>query len=66
MSFSGKQDGRAAKEYISCITEAVKEKCTAIIASTHFMSLLTDGSQARKSGADKEMVLVRVERNGKF
>ena len=28
------------------------------------MSLLSDGSQARKTNSDKEMVLVRVERNG--
>ena len=29
------------------------------------MSLLSDGSQARKTKSDKEMVLVRFEKNGK-
>ena len=29
-----------------------------------FMSVLTDGSQARKTGSDKEMVLIRTERAG--
>lgn len=29
-----------------------------------FMSLLTDGSQARKTGDDKEMILTRIEKNG--
>ena len=30
------------------------------------MSLLSDGSQARKTKSDKEMVMVRFERNGKY
>lgn len=59
-----KHDHRAAKEYMSCIAEAVTEKCAVILASNNFMALLTDGSQAKKTGDDKEMVLVRTERNG--
>ncbi len=35
-----------------------------ILGSTHFMSLLSDGSQARKTGKEKELVLIRCERNG--
>ena len=34
------------------------------MASSHFSSLLSDGSQARKTGSDKELVLIRVERGG--
>ena len=60
----GKDDHRAAREYISCIAQAVLEKCVAIVGSRNFMSVLTDGSQAIKTGADKEMVLTRVGRNG--
>lgn len=30
------------------------------------MSVLTDGSQARKTGSDKELVMVRTERAGKL
>ena len=62
----GKHDGRAAREYISCISEAIKEKCAAIIGSKDFISVLTDGSQPRKTGDDKEMVLLRVEHDGIF
>ena len=29
------------------------------------MSLLTDGSQARKTGSEKQMVLIQTERAGK-
>lgn len=47
-----------------CISEAVREKCAVILASAHFMSLLSDGSQARKIGREKELVLVKTERNG--
>ena len=28
------------------------------------MSILSDGSQARKTGKEKELVLIRCERNG--
>ena len=44
--------------------EAVKEKCAVILGSTHFMSLLSDGSQARRTGKEKELVLIRFKRNG--
>ena len=40
------------------------EKCQALLASKDFFGILTDGSQARKTGDDKEMVLVKVEHNG--
>ena len=38
--------------------EAITEKIAIIFVSTHFMSVLTEGSQARKTGSDKKMVLV--------
>ena len=59
-----KEDGRTGREFVHCIAEAVKEKCAVILGSTHFMSLLSDGSQARKTGKEKELVLIRCERNG--
>ena len=61
----GKHDGRSAREFITSIYKAVTEKVAVILASKHAMSLLSDGSQARKTNADKELVLVRVERHGK-
>ena len=61
----GKDDCKATGEYFDAISKAVIEKVAAIIASKNAMSLLSDGSQARKTKSDKEMVLIRVERNGK-
>ena len=36
-----------------------------MLASANFFALLSDGSQARKTRKEKEMVMIRVERNGK-
>lgn len=60
-----RQDDKAAREFISLIVEAVKEKHAAILASSNFMTLLIDSSQARKTGSEKEMILIRTERAGK-
>ena len=63
---TGKDDHHTAYEFVSSINEAVIEKCAVILGSADFMSLLTDGSQARKTGHEKEMFLVRTERNGLY
>ena len=60
----GKDDHRAASEYMKAIVEAIKEKVAVVMGSTHFFDLLSDGSQARKTGSEKELVLIRVERGG--
>lgn len=44
---------KAAREYIHCIANAIREKCAAVIARKHFMALMSDGSQARKTGSEK-------------
>ena len=59
----GEHDHRSAKVFISCISDAVAEKCAVILSSKHFMSILSDGSQARKTKSDKETVMVPFERN---
>lgn len=61
---TGHQDTKAAREFIHFIAESVREKCAVILGSSNFMSILTDGSQARKTGSDKEMVLIRTKRAG--
>ena len=61
----GKDDSKATGEYFDVLCKAVTEKVCAIVASENAFSILSDGSQARKTTADKEIVLVRVERNGK-
>ena len=60
-----KDDSKATGEYFDVLCKAVTEKVCAIVASENAFSILSDGSQARKTTADKEIVLVRVERNGK-
>ena len=60
----GCDDGRAAKEFIHSIATAAKEKVAAILADSEFLSMLSDGSQARKTGEDMELILTRTERNG--
>lgn len=42
----------------------IREKVAAVIAGKHFMAVLSDGSQARKTGNEKELVLVRTEKEG--
>ena len=37
-----------------------------MLASSNFFAILSDGSQARKTGYDKELVMIRTERNGKI
>ena len=60
----GKQDGKAAREFICSIGEAITEKVAVVLAGSDFMSILSDGSQARKTRSEKELVLTRVERGG--
>lgn len=62
----GRDDEKACAQFIDCISKGVSEKVAVILMSKHAMSILSDGSQARKTKADKEMVLVRVERCGKL
>ena len=63
---TGKDDSRSYREFLTAIDKAVTEKVAVIIASSNFFGVLSDGSQARKTQSDKEMVMVRLERNGKF
>ena len=53
-----------AREFIHCIADAMVEKCAIVIAGSYFMSILSDGSQGRKTNDEKELILVRIERNG--
>ena len=50
--------------YVSCVAEVVAEKCAVVLSTKHFMSILSDGSQARKAKSVEEMAMVRFERNG--
>lgn len=58
------ENGKTGREFIHCIAEAVQEKCALVLGSADFFSILSDGSQARKTKSEKELVLIRTERNG--
>ena len=64
--YTGNHDHRTAKKLITSIDQAVREKLQFVLNKSPFMSVLSDGSQARKTGDDKEIVLTRIERNGTF
>ena len=42
---SGKDDNHAVLEYLGSIVATLQEKVAVIMASSHFFSLLSDGSQ---------------------
>ena len=37
-----------------------------MLASANLFAVLSDGSEAQRSGSEKELVMVCVERNGKI
>nr|XP_047137620.1 zinc finger protein 862-like [Hydra vulgaris] len=53
-----------ARELIKCIATTITEKIAAIVVKKSLISLLSDGSQVRKTGSEKEAILVRVEHAG--
>ena len=59
---SGKDDNNAVSEYLGSIVAVIQEKVAVIIASSHFLSLFSDGSQTRNTGSNKELVVIRIER----
>ena len=64
--YLGHENGKSGREFISYTANAVKERVAAILGSSDFLSILTDGSQAQKKGSDKEMELICTERNDEF
>ena len=60
----GRDDHRACEEYVSYIAESIRDKLAVILSSAKAFSILTDGSKARKTGMEKELVFVRVIRGG--
>lgn len=59
----GTHSSNKAKEFIHEIADAIRRKIASIICKTPF-SVLSDGSQARKTSSEKELVFVRVVRDG--
>lgn len=49
---------------MSEIAEAIRETVAVLLCNATAFSILTDGSQPRKTGSEKELVMVRVEKAG--
>ena len=57
---SGCDDHRACEEYVSYLAESIRDKLAMILLSSKAFSILTDGSEARKTGMEKELIFIRV------
>jgi hypothetical protein len=53
-----------ARELISCLACAIRLKIKNLLEDSLCFSLFTDGSQAKKTNAEKELLMIRVVRNG--
>lgn len=60
----GTESCNRAAEFVHEIAGAIREKITAILQASTAFSVLSDGSQARKTGNEKELVMVRVVKDG--
>ena len=58
-------DGSAAcREFVSELADAIRETVAVLLCNSTAFSLLTDGSQPRKTGSEKELLIVRMEKSG--
>lgn len=62
---TGTDSPKAAREFINTIASTIQQKIKDLLCSVKAFSLLSDGSQARKTGSEKELVLVRILKDGK-
>ena len=54
----------AASKFIKEIDKAINTKLKMVLDSANFFSILSDGSQPRKTGSEKELVYIRVVKDG--
>nr|XP_054749696.1 zinc finger protein 862-like [Lytechinus pictus] len=60
----GTDSSDACKEFVSEIAEAIRETVAVLLCNSTAFSVLTDGSQPKKTGSEKELVMVRFEKGG--
>ncbi|XP_033632523.1 zinc finger protein 862-like [Asterias rubens] len=60
----GTESSNRAKEFVHVIADVIRSKLTSILCSAPAFSVLSDGSQTRKTGNEKELVMVRVVKDG--
>lgn len=61
----GTDSGDKAKEFVSYIATSIRQRVGNILQSCTAFSILSDGSQTRKTGSEKELVYVRATVGGK-
>ena len=61
---TGTDSGEKAREFVHFIADAIRQKIAIMVSSSTAISVLTDGSQTRKTGQEKELILVRLVRGG--
>ena len=52
----GRDNNKAAREYIHCIADSIHEKCAAVIPSTHFMSLMSMAPKLERRDPKKSLL----------
>ncbi|KAK6178299.1 hypothetical protein SNE40_013101 [Patella caerulea] len=57
---SGKNNQKSCREFVKYLAVAVKSDIEKMLGISNFFSALMDGSQARKTGAEKELVYVKI------
>ena len=61
----GTEIGDKTKEFIGEIAKSIRQKIGTILKICTAFSVLSDGSQARKTGSEKELVYIRTAISGK-
>ncbi|XP_064597900.1 zinc finger protein 862-like [Liolophura sinensis] len=61
---SGADSGKRATKLVNIIASTVQTTVKEVILQSSYFSMLSDGSQARKTNSEKELVMVRVVRDG--
>ena len=61
---SGADSNKKGYEIVDTISTTIRNKLTGLVKDANFFSILSDGSQARKTNSEKELVMARIVRNG--
>jgi hypothetical protein len=61
---SGADASQKAIEFIRDIATSIKQKVGQMMNSSSFLAVLSDGSQARKTNSEKELILIRLVHSG--
>ena len=61
---SGRDDHHACEEYVSYFAQNIRDKLAIILLSCKAFSILTDDSETRKTGLEKELIFICVIHGG--